>query len=63
MNFLLLRCEWAELIFNPFGLLRWMVDEFPHDNPFRAAGLGIRFFKLRFGFLILKNFGFLDIRN
>jgi len=30
----------------------------------RNVGLGIRFFsKLRFGFLVLKNFGFSNIRN
>jgi hypothetical protein len=30
----------------------------------RRVGLGIRFFlKFRFGFSVLKNFGFLDIRN
>jgi hypothetical protein len=35
------------------------------QRPFQArVGLGIRFFlKFRFGFSVLKNFGFLDIRN
>jgi hypothetical protein len=33
-------------------------------SSFMSVGLGIRFFlKLRFGFSVLKNFGFLGIRN